>query len=142
MRRAEEGRTMSEVKALFAAAQDAEEKYRKYSRTEDTLIRLSFTLYISALVAVIAGATAYFVGWEWRSATAAGLALMVTGYVAYILHSIYADKAVKAAGQACVYKTVAEAVAEIRSIRAALEKAVEGLEEELKKRGDSWQSAD
>jgi uncharacterized membrane protein len=126
------------VRGLLAAAQDAEERYRRYSRTADLLIRLSFTLYISALAVMVTGAVAYFAyGWEWQTAASVGLVLAVAGYVAYILHNIYFDKAVKAVRQACVYKTVAEAVAEIRNIRAKLEKTVEGLEQELKKRGDS-----
>jgi ABC-type multidrug transport system fused ATPase/permease subunit len=126
------------IRALLAAAQDAEERYRRYSKTADTLIKLSFMLYASALAVMVAVAVAYFAyGWEWQTAASVGLALAIAGYAAYMLHDIYNGRAVKAARQACVYKTVAEAVAEIRNIRAKLEKTVEGLEQELKKRGDS-----
>jgi ABC-type transport system involved in cytochrome bd biosynthesis fused ATPase/permease subunit len=132
----------AEVKALLAAAEEAEDRCKRYSRVADMLDRLTLALYIPAFVATAVGLAAHmFYGW-WQIA-AAGLALWIAGYAAYILRDVYGDKAAKSARQACVFRRTAEAAAEIDRVVAKLEKEVDELEQELKKRGIvGGQSAD
>jgi len=124
----------AEVKALLAAAEEAEERYRRYSRVADMLDKLTLPLYIPAFVATAAGLVAYLLH-SIPHLVIASLALWTAGYVAYILRDVYSDKATKAAEAACTYRRTAEAVAEIDRIMAKLEKEIDELEQELKKRG-------
>ena len=120
-----------ELRALLAAAEDAERRCRKYSRRADLMDKLSFML-LPAFVAITVGLVAYGL-YGWRQMLATGLALWFAGYVAYMLRTIYDYKAAKAARQACVFRRTAETAAEIERIMAELEKAAEELIQELEK---------
>jgi len=123
-----------EVKALLAAAEETEERCRRYGRLATQLDRLTFALYMPAFVVITTGLVAYML-YSMPYLVTAGLALWTAGYVAYILRDVYSDKATKAAEAACTYRRTAEAVAEIDRIMAKLEKEIDELEQELKKRG-------
>jgi len=113
----------AEVKALLAAAQEAEERGRRYGRLAAQLVKLALALYILAFVATAIGLAVYLLHglWLWQIA-AAGLALWIAWYATHILHNVYNYRAVKAARRACVFRRTAEAVAEIERIMAKLEK--------------------
>jgi len=123
-----------EVRPLLAAAEETERRYRRYSRVADMLDRLTLALYIPAFVITVTGLVAHLL-YGMSQAVIAGLALWIAGYATYILRDVYSGRAIKAARQACVFRHTAEAVAEIDRIMAKLEKEVDELEQELKKRG-------
>ena len=123
------------VKALLAAAESAEERCRRYSRRAALCDRLSFALYIPATALMLLGATAYFYGYDYRLPFAVSVALWIAGYAAYILRDVYDSRAAEAARKACVFRRTAETIAEIEKIKAKLEKEIDELEQELKKRG-------
>ena len=106
----------AEVKALIAAAQETEERYRRYSRVADMLDRLTLPLYIPAFVATAAGLVAYLLH-SIPHLVIASLALWIAGYAAYILRDVCSGKAVKATEAACTYRRTAETVAEIKKAR-------------------------
>jgi small-conductance mechanosensitive channel len=124
------------VKALLAAAESAEERCRRYSRRAALCDRLSFALYITATALMLLGATAYFFyGYDYRLPFAVSATLWIAGYAAYILRDVYDSRAAKAARKACVFRRTAETIAEIEKIKAKLEKEIDELGQELKKRG-------
>jgi len=131
----------AEVKALIAAAQEAERRCKRYSRVADMLDRLTFALYIPAFAVTTIGLVAHLL-YSMQYLVIAGLALWIAGYAAYILRNVYNSKATKATRQACVFRHTAETVAEIDRIMAKLEKEIDGLEQELKKRDMRESSAD
>jgi hypothetical protein len=131
---------MAEVKALLAAAEEAEEKCRRYGKLATLLDKLALVLYIPAFVATVAGLVVHML-YSMPQIVIAGLALWFAGYVAYILRDVYSGKAVKAARQACVFRRTAEAVAEIERIMMKLGKEVGEVEQELKKRGIARESS-
>jgi len=110
-----------EVKALLAAAEEAEERCKRYSRVVDTLDKLTFALYIPAFVATAAGLVAYLL-YSIPQVAAAGLALWIAEYVAYILRDVYSYRAVKAARQACMFRHLAEAALEIEKLKEKITK--------------------
>jgi hypothetical protein len=112
---------MAEVAALLAAAEEAEERCRRYSRVADALDKLTLALYIPAFATVATGLAAHMLYGLWQIATA-GLALWVAGYVAYILRDVYDLKSVKAARQACVFRHLAEAALEIEKLKEEITK--------------------
>ena len=111
----------AEVKALLAAAEEAEERCKRYGRVADTLDKLTFALYIPAFVATAAGLVAYLLH-SILQAVAVGLALWIAGYVAYILRDVYSSRAAKAARQACVFRRLAEAALEIEKLEEKITK--------------------
>ena len=124
----------AEVKALLAAAEETEERYRRYSRVADMLDRLTLPLYIPASAVTVAGLVAYLL-YGIQHVAAIGLALWIVNYARLILYVVSGYMAVKAARRACVFRRTAEVVAEIDRIMAKLEKEIDELEQELKKRG-------
>jgi len=110
-----------EVKALLAAAEDAEERCKRYSRVADTLDKLTFALYIPAFVATAAGLVTYLL-YSIPQVVAVGLALWIAGYAAYILRDVYSSRAAKAARQACVFRHLAEATLEIEKLKEKITK--------------------
>jgi len=128
----------AEVSEFLAAARKAEERYKKYSRVADMLDRLALALYIPAFavtaVGLAVGLVAYLL-YSMPHLVIAGLSLWIAGYAAYILHNVYSHEAAKAARQACVFRRTAETLDEIKKVMAELEKDVEKLEQEMKKRG-------
>ncbi len=124
-----------EVKALLAALEDAERRCKRYGRRAALLDNVSFVLYVSAgVVFGVSLADYLFRGSVHLSLIAAGLALWASAAVTRILHDVYDHEATKAARQACTYRTVAEAIIEIRKIKTKLEKALNRLEQELERR--------
>ena len=111
----------AEVKALIAAAEEAEERCKRYSRVADMLDRLTLALYIPALVATAVGLVAYLLH-SIPHLVATSLALWIAGYVAYILRDVYSYRAVKAARQTCVFRHLAEAMLEIERIKEEIMK--------------------
>ena len=111
----------AEVKALIAAAEEAEERCKRYSRVADMLDRLTLALYIPASAVTVAGLVAYLLHGI-QHLVIAGLALWVAGYAAYILRDVYSSKATKAAGQACVFRRLAEAALEIEKLEEKITK--------------------
>ena len=110
-----------EIRSLLAAAREAEERCKRYSRVADMLDRLTLALYIPALAVTAVGLVAHLL-YGMPQMAAAGLALWIAGYAAYILRDVYSYRAVKAARRACVFRRVAEIVAEIEKIKMKLEK--------------------
>jgi len=110
-----------EVGALLATAEETERRCRRYSRVADTLDKLTFALYIPAFVATAAGLFAHALYGLWQIA-AAGLALWIAGYAAYILRDVYSSKATKAARHACVFRHLAEAALEIEKLKEKITK--------------------
>jgi hypothetical protein len=129
------------VGALLAAAEEAEERCRRYGRLAAQLVKLTFALYVPAFVATAAGLVAYML-YNAPHLAIAGLVMWIVGYVVYILSGVCSYKAVKAARQACIFRRTAESVAEIEKIRMMLEKEIDELEQELKKRDMRESSAD
>jgi len=131
----------AEVKALLAAAEETEERCRRYSKLVAQLDKLALALYILAFAITVAGLFAYML-YSMPQIVVAGLVLWTAGYATYILRDVYSDKATKATEVACTYRRTAEAVAEIDRIMAKLEKEIDELEQELKKMGTVEKSAD
>ena len=131
------------LSALLAAAEEAEERCRRYDRLAARLVKLTFALYIPAFVTTAAGLVAYML-YSVPHLAVAGLAMWVAGHVVYILSGVYSYRAIKATRQACVFRRTAEAVAEIERIKMMLEKEkkIDELEQELKKRDMGESSAD
>jgi len=125
---------MSDVEKLLASAEETERRYRRYGRLATQLDRLTLALYIPAFVITVTGLVAHLL-YGMSQAVIAGLAMWIAGYATYILRDVYSGRAVKAARQACVFRHTAETVAEIDRIMAKLEKEIDELEQELKKRG-------
>jgi len=123
-----------EVKALLAAAEDAEKRCRRYSRWAALLGNISFMLYISAGAAFGASLADYLLRGGGYTLLVAGLALWASAAVARILYDVYGHRATEAARQTCTYRSVAEIITEIREIRTRLEKAVGKPEQELERR--------
>ena len=98
----------AEVKALLAAAEETEERCRRYGRVADMLDRLTLALYILAFVITVTGLVAHLL-YGVSQAIIAGLALWIAGYAAYILRDVYSSRAAKAARQACVFRRLAGA---------------------------------
>jgi uncharacterized membrane protein (UPF0182 family) len=110
------------VRALFAAAEDAERRHRKYSRRAAQLDRASLALYIIAMAFMLLTAVAYFFyHYDYMLTFAAGIVCWAAGYTARVLHNVYSCKAVKAARQACIFRSVAEIITEIEKIKTQLE---------------------
>jgi hypothetical protein len=129
------------VKALLAAAQDAEERHRWYSRVADILDKLTLVLSVPAFILITAGLVLYLM-YDWWQIFATGAALWFAGYATRVMHDIYSNKAAKAARQACVFRRTAETIIEIHKLKAKLEKEMDELTQKLKKRGDEETSAD
>jgi ABC-type uncharacterized transport system permease subunit len=110
----------AEVKALLAAAEEAEERCRRYGKLAALLDRLTFALYISAFVAIAIGLATYLL-YNTSQIVVAGLALWFAGYAAYILRDVYGEKATKAAEAACRYRRIAETIMEVCKLRAEIE---------------------
>jgi hypothetical protein len=92
-------------------------------------------LYISGLALLLLVAVAHFAyGYDYKPPLAAGAALWIAGYVAYMLREVYSYKAAKAAERACVLRRTAEIVVEIERIKTKLVKEIDELEQELKNR--------
>jgi small-conductance mechanosensitive channel len=110
------------VRALLAAVEDAERRHRKYSSWAAQLDRVSLALYIVAMAFMLLTAVAYFFyHYDYYMLTfAAGIACWAAGYVAHVLYNVYSCKAVKAARQACVFRSAAEIIAEIEKIKTKL----------------------
>ena len=104
------------------------------------LDKLSLAL-LPAFIVITIGLVAYVFYGLWQ-VVVTGLVFWLVGYVAYILRDVYSYRAAKAARQACVYRRTAEIVAEIERIKAKLEKEIDELGHELKKRGIVGESAD
>ena len=132
---------MSDVEKLLASAEETERRCRRYGRLATQLDRLTLALYIPAFVITVTGLVAHLL-YGMSQVAIAGLALWIAGYATYILRDVYSSRAAKAARQACVFRRTAEAVAEIERIMAKLEKEVDELEQELKKRDMRESSAD
>ena len=111
----------AEVKALIAAAEETEERCKRYSRVADMLDKLALALYIPALATSVAGLATYLL-YNVQHVAVAGLALWATGYAAYILRNVYDYRAVRAARRACVFRRAAEIIVGIEKIKAKLEK--------------------
>ncbi len=112
------------VESLLAAARDAEERCRRYSRQAALLDNASLILYISAAVVFGASLAAYLLyGSGYMPLIAAGLALWWSAAAARILYHNYDSKAAKAAEQACVYRKAARLIMEEREVKAKLEAA-------------------
>jgi len=122
------------VEALLKAAQEAERRCRRYGRAAYLLDMLSVALYGTALGTVTSRRSHVFRRRGWLPVFATGAALMVVGYAAYVMSGVYGAKATKAARQACVYRHVADVIAEIERIKAELSNQVEKLKQELKRR--------
>jgi hypothetical protein len=122
-----------EVRALLAATEDAERRRKKYSRLAALLDDVSFILYISAGATFGASLADYLLHGGY-SLLIASMALWASAAAMRMLHHVYGRKATKAAGQACTYRAAAEIITEIRKIKARLEGAVDGLEQELERR--------
>jgi len=110
-----------EVDALLAAAEEAEERCKRYSRIANMLDKLTLALYIPALVTTAAGLVAYLLH-NIPQVAAAGLVLWTAGYAAYILRDVYSSRATKAARQACVFRRLAEAALEIEKLKEEIMK--------------------
>ena len=110
------------VKMLLIAIQEAEERCRKYDRAASLLYKLTLSLYIPAFAVTVAGLVAYLL-YGWWQIAAAGVALWIAGYAAYILHDVYSYRAVKAARQLCVLRTAIEAILEAERIKKEDEQA-------------------
>jgi len=110
-----------EVGALLAAAEEAEKRCRRYSRVADMLDRLNLALYIPAFATTAIGLVAHLL-YNMPQMVAAGLALWIAGYIAYILRDVYSLKSVKAARRACVFRRLAEAVLEIEKLKEEITK--------------------
>ena len=82
------------VGSLLAAAEEAEERCRRYGRLAAQLVRLAFALYVPASVATAAGLVTYMLYSVPHSAIA-GLVMWIVGHVVYILSGVYSYKAVK-----------------------------------------------
>jgi positive regulator of sigma E activity len=108
--------TSDEVKGLLAAAEDAEERCRRYGRRAALFARLALALYVVAAVAYALTVAAYLL-YSWWQVVVASTALWTAGYASYMLHDHYSRKAAKAARQSCIYRKVAEIVAEIERIK-------------------------
>jgi len=127
--------TNDEVRALLAAAEDAERRYKRYGMLATLLDSLSFVLYVVAGVVFGVSLADYLLhGGAYMSLLVVGLALWWSATVTRMLHDVYDRKATKAARQACTFRDVAEIITEIRKIKARLEVAVDRLEQELKRR--------
>jgi len=107
----------AEVKALIAAAQEAERRCRRYSRVADMLDKLTLPLYIPASAVTVA-----YLLYGIQHVAAVGLALWIAGYAAYILRDVYSSKATKAARRACVFRHLAEAALEIEKLKEKITK--------------------
>jgi hypothetical protein len=85
-------------------------------------------LYISGLALLLLAAVAHFAyGYDYKPPLAAGAALWIAGYVAYMLREVYSYKAAKAAERACVLRRTAETIIEIEKIKAELAKKTDGV---------------
>ncbi len=123
----------NEVKALLAAAENAEGRYKRYSRWATLLDDLSFVFYVSAAATFGASLADYLLhGGAYMSLLVAGLALWWSAAVTRILHDVYDHKATKAARQACTFRHTAEIITEIEKIKTKLERAVDNLEQKLR----------
>ncbi|MFZ8811929.1 MAG: hypothetical protein ACO2PN_28000 [Pyrobaculum sp.] len=122
----------NEVRALLAAAEDAERRCKKYSRLTALLDDVSFILYISAGATFGASLADYLLHGGY-SLLIVGMALWASAAAMRMLHHVYGRKATKATRQACTYRA-AEIITEIRKIKARLEGAVDRLEQELERR--------
>jgi len=111
----------AEVKALLAAAEEAERRCRRYSRVADVLDKLTLALYIPAFVITVTGLVAHLL-YGVSQVVIAGLALWIAGCVAYILRDVYSYKATKAAEAACTYRRTAGTIMEIRKLKTEIEK--------------------
>jgi small-conductance mechanosensitive channel len=120
------------VKALLAAAEDAERRCKEYSRRAALLDKLSLAL-LPAFIVITIGLVAYVLYGLWQ-VVVTGLVFWLVGYVAYILRDVYSYRAAKAARQTCVYRHTAEIAAEIERIKVKLEKEIDELGQELERR--------
>jgi len=120
------------VKALLAAAEDAERRCKEYSRRAALLDKLSLAL-LPAFIVIVAGLVAYVLYGLWQ-VVVTGLVFWLVGYAAYILRDVCSYRAAKAARQACVYRRTAEIAAEIERIKVKLEKEIDELGQELERR--------
>jgi hypothetical protein len=109
--------TDGEVKALLAAAEDAEEKCREYSRRVALFGKLALALYMTAAMAY-ALSTALYLMHGWWQIVAAGTAIWTAGYASYMLHVHYSKRAADAAKRACMYRRIAEVIIEIHRLRS------------------------
>jgi len=131
-----------EVNALLVAAEEMERRCRRYSRVGALLSSLFFVLSVAAVHALSTSVATYLLHGNYQLPLAAGAAFATAACVTYVLSDVYRYKAVKAARQACVFRRTAETVAEIDRIMAKLEKEIDELEQELKKRDMRESSAD
>jgi preprotein translocase subunit Sss1 len=98
-----------EVKALLAAAEDAEESCKMYSRRAALLEWLYLVLFISAMVFLFLGAVIHLLyGYDHRPPLAVSAVLWIVGYAVYLLHVIYDSKAAETARQVCILKCMLE----------------------------------
>jgi hypothetical protein len=93
------------IKILLAEMKERREKYSKRAALCD---KLALVLYISAIAFLLLGAVVYFSGYDHRPPLAISLTLSLAGYAAYILYTIYSDKAAKAARQVCILECMLE----------------------------------
>ncbi|MFZ8809072.1 MAG: hypothetical protein ACO2PN_13345 [Pyrobaculum sp.] len=123
-----------EVKALLAAAEDVERRCLRYSKVATLLDSLSLSLYATAGTTFGISLAEYLLHGGGFMLFVAGLALWWSAYIAKVLRDFYDRKATKTARQACVFRSVAEIITEIREVKTKLEEAVDRIEQELERR--------